>query len=89
MNLDDKHMTIIAMIRQSELCPSYQEIGDAVGLGFSATKARIWKLVKAGYLEKQHGTKRAIRVTEKGHALFPELVVVKQRDGVFTPYQSS
>lgn len=79
--LDGTDATILALIRQSEVCPSYEDIGNALGKKKTMVKERIYKLVKLGLIEREKGANRALTVTEKGMEVLPELVLaVKEGD---------
>ena len=90
MKLDAINMTIIAMVRQSRhRGPSCEEIAGAIDRAPSVTKARVRWLVEKGYLEKIPRASRTLTATQKGREVFPEFVLVKEREGTIFPYQGS
>lgn len=78
MKLDGTHLTILAIVRQADICPSYREIADKIGMSFGGTRDRIYALVRNGYLAKKHGATRSLAITDKGLEVLPELIVVDE-----------
>lgn len=75
--------TILAILRQSKVCPSYPEIAALIGRHKSVARDRIYRMMQFGFLHKEKGSRRAVSATKDGSEVFPELVVVlRDEDGV-------
>ncbi len=71
--LDSRDVTLLKMIGQGR--PSLQEMAAGVGRSKTATRVRLLGLEKNGYIMHKFGAERAYGLTDKGQAVFPELVL--------------
>ena len=71
--LDSRDVTLLKMIGLGG--QSLDEMATGVGRCKSATRVRLLGLEKNGYIMHKFGAERAYGLTDKGQAVFPELVL--------------